>query len=575
MSFQPIASSSTFHFPTSAVPEPNSAHLARQQPLPTTSFYSVEYPGYVRESSVPLAIQNLGGPSSLETAFRRGASKPESVVELKLRPDNPFAHAVPGEVVPTNSIVLKVTRRRRKRVANGSNAGNEDVSQVVGEYKAEPIGVLSKTVRFRSMVDFQFQPDTSDPISELRSAMDNMNVEKLRSYKIPPEKEDYVVPSEVPMPASTSDHGVDMDIDPQLIAEDERARTANNIREQQEQEQEMQVLMKSNLRLFPPPLFSRQTISQAYNYKSNPASMESAIIDEQTGEEKKRLINRMRWKGYGPATITFTDPTVPDRPPKNVEDARNQVNPEIVQRIQALFKDRPIWTRMSLFNQVSPAVAREVHNSKIILPLVCYVFQDGPWRDTLVRFSFDPRKHPEARFYQRLYFRNANHPISRPSILTRRQERAAATGPLDLTDSEERRMSHIFDGQTLTKETAAFQLCDITDPMLKEMIESGDDLRDTCDASERDGWYSTHAFERIKLVLRLKFFSLLDGRIATDEECEAALEANENSSAKPAHPTITKQRVGKHNMAKGAMRPEEAAAFRLRATLEREKKTTR
>ncbi|ESK97432.1 rna polymerase iii transcription factor [Moniliophthora roreri MCA 2997] len=423
------------------------------------------------------------------------------------------------------------------------------------------------------MVDFQFQPDTSDPISELRSAMDNMNVEKLRSYKIPPEKEDYVVPSEVPMPASTSDHGVDMDIDPQLIAEDERARTANNIREQQEQEQEMQVLMKSNLRLFPPPLFSRQTISQAYNYKSNPASMESAIIDEQTGEEKKRLINRMRWKGYGPATITFTDPTVPDRPPKNVEDARNQVNPEIVQRIQALFKDRPIWTRMSLFNQVSPAVAREVHNSKIILPLVCYVFQDGPWRDTLVRFSFDPRKHPEARFYQRLYFRNANHPISRPSILTRRQERAAATGPLDLTDSEERRMSHIFDGQTLTKETAAFQLCDITDPMLKEMIESGDDLRDTCD--ERDGWYSTHAFERIKLVLRLKFFSLLDGRIATDEECEAALEANENSSAKPAHPTITKQRVGKHNMAKGAMRPEEAAAFRLRATLEREKKTTR
>ncbi|EEB94408.1 hypothetical protein MPER_06781 [Moniliophthora perniciosa FA553] len=93
---------------------------------------------------------------------------------------------------------------------------------------------------------------------------------------------------------------------------------------------------------------------------------------------------------------------------------------------------------------------------------------NGPWRDTLVRFSFDPRKDPEARL---------------PSILTRRQERAAATGPLDLTDSEERRTSHIFDGQTLTKETAAFQLCDITDPMLKEMIESGDDLRDTCDAS--------------------------------------------------------------------------------------------
>lgn len=38
--------------------------------------------------------------------------------------------------------------------------------------------------------------------------------------------------------------------------------------------------------------------------------MVSTVINEETGEEKKRLINRMRWKGYGPATITFTDVTV-------------------------------------------------------------------------------------------------------------------------------------------------------------------------------------------------------------------------------------------------------------------------
>lgn len=28
--------------------------------------------------------------------------------------------------------------------------------------------------------------------------------------------------------------------------------------------------------------------------------------------------------------------------------------------------------------------------------------------------------------YQRLYFRNANHPIARPSVITRRQDRSAA-----------------------------------------------------------------------------------------------------------------------------------------------------
>lgn len=89
-------------------------------------------------------------------------------------------------------------------------------------------------------------------------------------------------------------------------------------------------------------------------------------------------------------------------------------------------------------------IDRPFVSSKVLLPLVCYVFQDGPWRDTLVRFSYDPRKDPSARLYvfkqghgtveltvllpsyQRLYFRNANHPIARPSVTTRRQDRSAA-----------------------------------------------------------------------------------------------------------------------------------------------------
>lgn len=71
-----------------------------------------------------------------------------------------------------------------------------------------------------------------------------------------------------------------------------------------------------------------------------------------------------------------------------------------------------------------------------------YVFQDGPWRDTQVRLGYDPRQDPQARLYvlqpthsrvkhpeflsicsyQRVYFRNVNHPITRPSVVGRRQE---------------------------------------------------------------------------------------------------------------------------------------------------------
>jgi general transcription factor 3C polypeptide 5 (transcription factor C subunit 1) len=79
---------------------------------------------------------------------------------------------------------------------------------------------------------------------------------------------------------------------------------------------------------------------------------------------------------------------------------------------------------------------------------------------------------------------------------------------------------------------------------------------------ERDGWYSTHAFERIKTVLRHKFFSLLQGYVATQEECEALLE--EGAGPKKTQTTrVKKLKYGKHNMAKGALRPEDAAVSRL------------
>jgi hypothetical protein len=121
-------------------------------------------------------------------------------------------------------------------------------------------------------------------------------VEAIRTYRIPDEKEDYVVP----LDSSLSDPSQSNDV------------------------------TRSNLRLFPPPLFSRQGISQVYkfvlcsvavrtreplivifsSFKANPASIVSTVIDEETGDEKKRMINKMRWKGTGPASILFIDKSV-------------------------------------------------------------------------------------------------------------------------------------------------------------------------------------------------------------------------------------------------------------------------
>ncbi|KAJ7774340.1 RNA polymerase III transcription factor IIIC subunit-domain-containing protein [Mycena maculata] len=528
---------------------------APERPVPSTAFYSIEFPGYVRTTSVPIAVQNLGGQAALDSAFKRSAAKSEATLELKLRPGNPFAHPVPGDVVPTSNLVLKVVKRKRK------NRMDSDDGALQGEYTAEIVGSTPKTVRFRSMADYQYQPDMNDPVTKLRLAMDNMDVEAIRTYTIPPEKADYMVP----VASSSQDGDVDMNLDPELTGIPLPEPDPNQP-------------MRSNLRLFPPPLFSRQTLPQLYNFKPNPASMVSTTVNEETGEEKKRLINKMRWKGYGPLSISFAERKVPEKPAQNVQDARSQLNDVLYNKLMQVFSERPIWTRGALFTQLSAMEARDVLNSKPLLASVSYVFHDGPWRDTLIRFGYDPRKHPSARFYQRLYFRNANHPILKPSVMTRRQERAAANmdnWAVAIEDGSERdndrRKSHLFDGKTLTKETASFQLCDLVDPMLKEMIDDDQELREECD--ERDGWYTNYALERIKTVLRHKFFTVLEGHPATDEECRQLLAASEKLPSKSAKDMSSlrsvRLKVGKHNMAKGAMRPEDAAALRLKAALDK------
>ena len=86
--------------------------------------------------------------------------------------------------------------------------------------------------------------------------------------------------------------------------------------------------------------------------------------------------------------------------------------------------------------------------------------------------------------YQRIYFRNVNHPFIRASITSRKQDQKGPEKQSTTTEATGNEPpSHVFDGMHLTQETAAYQLCDITDPMLKEMIEDENSIRDECNVS--------------------------------------------------------------------------------------------
>jgi len=131
---------------SSSSEQPSTSEPAPERVLPQISFYSVEYPGYVEPASVPAAICSLGGQSSVDRAFRRTGAKSDALLELSLRPGNPFSHPIPGDVVGANNLLLKVVKRKRKRGEDSSTP----VDGALGEYTAEVVGIMAKTARFRS-----------------------------------------------------------------------------------------------------------------------------------------------------------------------------------------------------------------------------------------------------------------------------------------------------------------------------------------------------------------------------------------------------------------------------------------
>ena len=115
--------------------------------LPTTHFYSIEYPGYVRPESASKPIHTLGGQSSIDRAFRRSALREDSLLELNLRPDNPFSHPLLGNLVPTNNILLRVVKRKHKRLRHLVTA----TTVVRGfSFKANPMSIVTTVIDERT-----------------------------------------------------------------------------------------------------------------------------------------------------------------------------------------------------------------------------------------------------------------------------------------------------------------------------------------------------------------------------------------------------------------------------------------
>jgi hypothetical protein len=316
--------------------------------VPTaTSLVTIEYPGPVSSSSSSIdeAVATLGGLHRLSRALASSSKIPNAatsnnpddaaaaaggiggagsgadagVVELNFRPEHPFSHATPGETVPANNwLVVKVTKRKRRK-RPGVEVEKEDGAST-GVFKVEPVGSVSKVVRFRgasnqivrdiytdlvmksaAMADIQYCPEGAeqDPTVQLATAMRTLDgkltllllnisyesfvlhsaVEALQKYRFPEPNEDFE--------------------------------------------------MGHDLKLLPPPVFSRLGLPQvyawvtssfylslsiwaqdltSYRYRKNPLSapVTTTLPD---GSEVTRLVNKNKYRGELITSVPFDTPT--------------------------------------------------------------------------------------------------------------------------------------------------------------------------------------------------------------------------------------------------------------------------
>lgn len=210
--------------------------------------------------------------------------------------------------------------------------------------------------------------------------------------------------------------------------------------------------------------------------------------------------------------INHDAPSVPterfsDLPPESTLAPPHRA---LLDAMRELFARRPICTRRSVQNQVPPEVWKAVgaHAAKHLWQYVGFLCNSGPWRDAICAFGVDPRKDKEMRWYQTVVFQVEPEPLDsrpKPGQMTRTKidRNLAAQG--------ENIGGHLFNGQVVRLDGKVWQMCDITDPLLKSMLDEAP-LRDKCDTAS-DGWYTNGTWAKVKTIMKAKMMAILGGQV--------------------------------------------------------------
>ena len=188
--------------------------------------------------------------------------------------------------------------------------------------------------------------------------------------------------------------------------------------------------------------------------------------------------------------------------------------------MKRLIEDRPIFTRRSLPNCIPGDEWENLGQNvgKFLFQYVGYMFNSGPWRDAIIRFGVDPRLDPKYRIYQTMMFVVDREPKSvKPELMRKRHRRQK-------TEQELRKESHLFDGINVSPDGKVWQVCDVTDTLLKDILATRN-LRDKCHL-EGDGWYQNGTWSKVRMIMRYKIAAIISGTASLSDADYARVAAS-------------------------------------------------
>ena len=179
-------------------------------------------------------------------------------------------------------------------------------------------------------------------------------------------------------------------------------------------------------------------------------------------------------------SVVFNITVVPAAPSPDLPaiETLEPVLQRLIAAAQTLMQERPIFTRRALVNCIpgNEWATTGANSAKLIYQYVGYMFSSGPWRDAVVRYGVDPRKDPSFRIYQTMMFMLENEPKDNRGRYSRTKPDS------DRNEQVVNKESHLFDGTNVNKDGKVWQVCDITDPLMKSLL-STTNLRKECHVS--------------------------------------------------------------------------------------------